>query len=110
MTDPATSLEGALREIWEQSREEVRAQVAVIEGALSAAIADELDAEERRGACEAAHTVAGSVGTLGFDEAAVLASELQQAFAAPASTPLDPDRLVRCMLELRSELFAPVKL
>jgi hypothetical protein len=99
------ALDSALTEIWEQSREEVRAQVALIDGALTAAIAGELDEEERRCACEAAHMVGGSVGTLGFDDAARHACELQLALAAPPSTPLDHERLAQCARELRGELF-----
>lgn len=96
---------GALRAVWAQNREEVLAQVDVVEDAVAAALAGGLDDEERGRAAREAHKLAGSVGTLGFAAASERARALELALARPAAPPAaELPRLAEAVLALRAEL------
>jgi diguanylate cyclase (GGDEF)-like protein len=94
----------ALRAIWVQNRDEVLAQVGVVEDAVAAALAGALVDDERARAARAAHKLAGSVGTLGFMAASERARTLELALAGPPSPVVDLPRLAEAVLALRSEL------
>jgi len=89
------SLNGAMQAIWEQSRAEVLNQVAVIEDAVSNALAGTLDDQLREGAAREAHKISGSVGTLGFVRAAEYARALESALRAPHPRGVAPEPLTR---------------
>ena len=73
--------------IWEKHRQGVLERVSLIERAVSALIATELDEPQRALAQHAAHTLVGSVGTFGFLRASAAARGLERELADPA-----PDR------------------
>jgi diguanylate cyclase (GGDEF)-like protein len=70
--------------VWEQYRPSILERIGLIERAVTALLAGELDEELRAGARRAAHTLAGSVGTFGFARASRAASELELMLADPA--------------------------
>ena len=94
----------ALREIFEQSRPEIMAQVQVLEDAVAAALGGELHDDERERATREAHKLAGSVGTFGFPGASEHARELELSLGAEAPAAAALPRLAELVLGLRREL------
>ncbi len=89
---PATrSSEDALRAIWQEHRAGVLKRVDLIERAVTALAAGELDGQLRDEAQRAAHSLIGSVGTFGFIRASEAARELELELADPA-----PRRAAAC--------------
>ena len=73
-----------LATVWEQYRPAMLERVGLIERAVGALTAGELDEELRAEARGAAHTLAGSVGTFGFVGASRAASALEVVLTDPA--------------------------
>jgi diguanylate cyclase (GGDEF)-like protein len=73
-----------LTTVWEQHRPAMLERVGLIERAVTALTAGELDEESRAEAHDAAHTLAGSVGTFGFASASRAASVLELVLTDPA--------------------------
>jgi diguanylate cyclase (GGDEF)-like protein len=73
-----------LATVWGQYLPSMLERVGLIERAVTALLAGELDEELRGEARRAAHTLAGSVGTFGFAGASRAASELELALTNPA--------------------------
>ena len=96
---------GILRAVWDQSKDEVLAQVDVVADAVTDALTGSLDEAARLRAARAAHQLAGSVGTLGFAVASDHARVLERALGAP-NGPATPDlpRLAERAVALRREL------
>ena len=69
--------------------------------ASAAANAGTLSAPEREEAISIAHKLAGSLGLFGFPEGTVLASRLEEAFAAPAT---ESSALTQLADQLRASL------
>jgi diguanylate cyclase (GGDEF)-like protein len=78
------SSEDALRAIWREHRAGVLKRVDLIERAVTALTAGELDGQLRDEAQRAAHSLIGSVGTFGFIRASEAARELELELADPA--------------------------
>jgi diguanylate cyclase (GGDEF)-like protein len=78
------SSEDALRAIWQEHRAGVLKRVDLIERAVTALTAGELDGQLRDEAQRAAHSLIGSVGTFGFIRASEAARELELELADPA--------------------------
>ena len=74
-----------LAEIWERFKEETVARLEPLDRAVVAAARGELTAELRELAIRQSHTLAGSVGSLGFVEGARLAREIEQCLLAEQS-------------------------
>ncbi len=79
----AGAIQEALRGIWEQHRGLVGKRVALIERAVAALGAGELDEPLRGEALRAAHMLSGSLGTFGFAGASEAAGALEQELADP---------------------------
>jgi HPt (histidine-containing phosphotransfer) domain-containing protein len=81
--------ETSLRALWEQHRPEMLAKVGLIERAIVALAASELDRRLRREAQRSAHTLSGSLGVFGFAHASQAAHELELelAVAEPERAP-----------------------
>jgi len=88
--------------VWEQYRPAMLERVGLIERAVGALTAGELDEELRAGARRAAHTLAGSVGTFGFASASRAASALELVLADP--TPEQAPALSALVVAVRSGL------
>jgi diguanylate cyclase (GGDEF)-like protein len=91
-----------LATVWEQYRPAMLERVGLIERAVGALTAGELDEELRAGARRAAHTLAGSVGTFGFASASRAASALELVLADP--TPEQAPALSALVVAVRSGL------
>ncbi len=78
------SSEDALRAIWQEHRAGVLKRADLIERAVTALAAGELDGQLRDEAQRAAHSLIGSVGTFGFIRASEAARELELELADPA--------------------------
>ena len=95
--------------IWEQYKEQTLRRVAVIERTVIALRERTLTAELRRQAQGEAHTLAGSVGSLGFSEGTRLAHEIESIFRANALIDqAQIERLSEMVASLRTELERPV--
>jgi chemotaxis protein histidine kinase CheA len=91
-----------MRAIWQQHRAEVFERVGLIERAVSALTAAELDEQLRVDARRAAHQLIGSVGTFGFIRASETARELELALTDPA--PARAQAMSRLIAIVRREL------
>ena len=104
----ATTLEEAVRVIWERRRTHVVDRIGAIEraaGALDQAALDECLREEAHGE---AHRLAGAVGSFGFAEASAMAREAEQMLAAGVTVrAADAARLGELAAGLRRALEAP---
>jgi diguanylate cyclase (GGDEF)-like protein len=85
----AGSPKDALRAVWRKHRAGVLERVALVERAVQALTAAELDEQLRVEAQRTAHSLIGSTGTLGFLRACEAARELERELAdpSPAHTP-----------------------
>jgi chemotaxis protein histidine kinase CheA len=88
-----------LRSIWREQQHRLTARIAVIERATVAIEHDCLGEELRAQAQRAAHTLAGSIGIFGLEDAgaAAHALELELACPAPERTAAIRELLVRLM-------------
>ncbi len=108
--NPATgSTDDALRAIWQKHRAGALERVGVIERAVRALAAADLDEQLRVEAHRTAHSLIGSVGTFGFIRACDAARklELELADPAPKRAP-EMSRLIAAIHdELQGEALAP---
>ncbi|MBE9178560.1 response regulator [Oculatella sp. LEGE 06141] len=70
----------AIAEVWQRFQPRVHEQIAVLEQAVTALSHQTLSHELRQQAEQEAHTLAGSLGTFGFEQASQLARSLEQQF------------------------------
>jgi diguanylate cyclase (GGDEF)-like protein len=96
------SSENALHAIWEQHRSGALEHVGVIERAVGALTAGELDEQLRLHAQRAAHSLIGSVGTFGFVHASEVARELELELADPV--PARAPAMLKLISIVHSEL------
>jgi PAS domain S-box-containing protein len=73
----------AIAEVWQRFQPRVCEQVAVLEQAVAALSRHTLSEELRQQAEQEAHTLAGSLGTFGFEQASRLARLIEQQFQHP---------------------------
>jgi HPt (histidine-containing phosphotransfer) domain-containing protein len=105
--DPDDALGAVMAVLAASAREANLARTAVIEDALAALAAGQLDTARREAAESAAHQVVGSAGTFGRHRASELAAGLEQWFREDAPAPADADRLARAraqVVALRADL------
>jgi HPt (histidine-containing phosphotransfer) domain-containing protein len=72
-------------DVWREARPTIEGRVAAIEGAIDALEAGSLDEEQAKAAIEAAHKLAGVLGTFGLGRGSELASELESGLQTPRS-------------------------
>jgi DNA-binding response OmpR family regulator len=85
-SDPQTPLVSPeLLPIWERHREKYGDRIAILQHAVSALAEDRLDEALRQQAMREAHTLIGSLGGFGFNEAAQISREIEQRFNAGIS-------------------------
>jgi len=82
-TYDASAIEDALRDIWVHHRGLVGERIELIERAVEALGANELDEQLRGEARRAAHMLSGSLGTFGFAGASEAAGALEHELADP---------------------------
>jgi HPt (histidine-containing phosphotransfer) domain-containing protein len=104
-------LSGAMSAIWARNLVAQERRVAVQEQAVVALLAGTLDAAGREQAAQAAHKLAGSLGSFGLPDGTSLASQLEAAWSAESISSSDAPRLAQLIAELRRELreFVPTK-
>jgi DNA-binding response OmpR family regulator/HPt (histidine-containing phosphotransfer) domain-containing protein len=66
--------------IWERHREKYRDRIAILQNAVAALAEDRLDEALQLQAIQEAHTLIGSLGGFGFNEAAKISREIEQRF------------------------------
>jgi len=98
----------ALRTVWEHQRGRLQERIAVVEWAVAALAADDLDAPLQDEAVRAAHMLAGSVGTFGFLAASEAARALESGLTCPA--PADAAALSQLVIDLRRGVRGEVAL
>ena len=100
-----TQVPGAVRSLFEQSREELDRRVVILEDAVSALLGTGLGDELRASVAREAHKLRGSLGMFGLQAGADCVRELEAALArdeGPAFA--DAPRLAEVVLNLRGEL------
>jgi diguanylate cyclase (GGDEF)-like protein len=104
-----TSADDTLRALWREHRAEVLERVDLIERAVVALTASELDEQLRVEAKRAAHSLIGAIGTFGFIRASEAARELELELVDPvaARAPTMSDLIAAVRRELRSDLLEP---
>jgi len=70
----------AIAEVWQRFQPRVHEQIVVLEQAVTALSQQTLSQELRQQAEQEAHTLAGSLGTFGFEQASQLARTIEQQF------------------------------
>lgn len=98
--DPKQSLQSLLADIWERSKQMEIDRVAVLEDAQMLASSGRLDEPGRVKAMEAAHKLAGALGTFGLPRGTDLARELESAFRCGIPDRTAADRLRGAVDEL----------
>lgn len=102
------SLSAAVEAIWSRRRDDIVARVEVLETAVAALHADELEEAQRESAEREAHKLAGSLGTFGFVRGSELAREIEQVLGAPSGPgESDAPLLAEAVLALERELSKP---
>ncbi len=104
--DTTRSPGDALRAIWREHRAAVLERVGLIERAVAALAAGELDEQLRVEAQRAAHSLIGSVGTFGFIAASDAARKLELELVAPV--PARAPALSTLIAEVYAELQGEV--
>jgi len=94
-------LSGAMSAIWARNLEAQEQRVAVQEQALVALLAGTLDVTSREQAAQAAHKLAGTLGSFGLTDGTSLATDLETAWSNEAVAPSDAPRLAQVICELR---------
>jgi DNA-binding response OmpR family regulator len=95
----------AIRALWQEARPGALERIGVLEDAVAALLAGALDEPGRAGARDAAHKLAGSLGTFGVGEGTVIARRLETAFETPPAH-ADAPALAAQVLELRRAVEA----
>ncbi len=89
-TEPTTAAAAfvlpELWDIWQAVRDSYRKRLAVIQQAVTALQHERLTPEQRRAAAQEAHTLVGSLGSFGLEDASHLAHQIQSVLK-PAATP-----------------------
>jgi HPt (histidine-containing phosphotransfer) domain-containing protein len=102
---PDAKIKAAVFALWTQFQETMFSRLSLIEGASSDALKSSLNEGQRREARNAAHKLAGSLGTFGFGEGSKLAAELESILDGEASlTPMESGRLRDLAKMLRQEM------
>lgn len=78
--DPQQKLHAMLAGIWERSKQTVAERIETIREAQTLAAKNRLDKQARQRAIEAAHKLAGVLGTFGMPRGTDLAREAQETF------------------------------
>ena len=73
-------LDAAIAELWERWRGEMMRRVDVVAAAVDALVAGQLNDEARAEATLAAHNMAGTAGSFGFEAASMEARAIEKAF------------------------------
>jgi HPt (histidine-containing phosphotransfer) domain-containing protein len=79
-------LPAALQRLWEKFLPEISRRIRILDQAVSAMETGALTAELRVEAHEAAHKLAGTLGTFGHPQGSLDARALEEEFASSAST------------------------
>ncbi len=96
---------GAITGIWERYKDKYLARIAVLEDAIAALKQSNLTEELRQSAVREAHTLVGSLGSFGFENASHLSRQIEQTFKADLTpNPGQIEDLPKLVLALRQEL------
>lgn len=101
---PNPKLAAAIRAIWEKTFKVVHQEIADLDRLIAQLQRGELDESTREAAENAAHKLAGSLGTFGFADASRIARDLEIKLGAPS--PDDAPVLAELVLALRMQLLA----
>jgi DNA-binding response OmpR family regulator len=106
---PTSITPEAMNEIWERVKGKYSDRIGVLEKAARVWREDTLSEELRQQALLEAHTLAGSLGSFGLEEASRLSRELEQVFKAGEQlTQSQKDHLSGRLVELRQALEQPL--
>lgn len=98
-----SALTDAINRLWERFLPQMRERVVTLEAAASAFAAGKLTAAQHAQANDAAHKLAGALGSFGLTRGTVLARELEILYARESGPdPAMAAQLTRTAAELRS--------
>lgn len=92
----------AIAEVWQRFQPRVHEQITVLEQAVTALTHQTLTQELRQQAEQEAHTLAGSLGTFGFEQASQLARTIEQQFQSS-------DRLKSSQIHQLQQMIATLR-
>src|SRR5689334_16013189 len=98
-------LNAAIADLWARQRPEMLRRVDIVEDAVASLLEAELRPEQQAEAESAAHKIAGSAGSFGFDQASEHAREIELALRGGVSLQ-DAPRLSELVLAIRRQ-FGP---
>lgn len=101
------ALDARLAQVWAEHRGEIAARIDTIDAAVAALATGGLDRAARLTAVRAAHRLAGTAGTFGFDLASEHAAALDLGLRAPGES--DTAELARLAHALRVALEFPAE-
>ncbi|MBD2183990.1 response regulator [Planktothrix sp. FACHB-1355] len=94
-----------LTEIWDKNKHKYRDRIGVIEEAVTALVENNFTEELRVRAERQAHTLAGSLGSFGFERADSLSRAIEQIFQDQENLPqTEIQQLQKLIVQLRQEL------
>ncbi|MCL6436237.1 MAG: response regulator [Leptolyngbyaceae cyanobacterium HOT.MB2.61] len=100
----------AIAEVWQRFQPRVSEQITVLEQAVTALSDQSLSQELRQQAKQEAHTLAGSLGTFGFEQASQLAGTIEQQFqSCDRLNPNQIHHLQQLIRMLRQQIEHPGK-
>jgi HPt (histidine-containing phosphotransfer) domain-containing protein len=100
---PQQKLHAMLAGIWEKSKQTIAERIGILQQAQILAASDSLDEAARLRAVDAAHKLAGVLGTFGLPRGTELAREVEETFGNPAAwSPTTIQRLASLLDELDS--------
>ena len=98
------SVAEALKQLWEQHRDEIFRRIDTIEEAIAALMEDDLDDDLRERAMNDAHKLAGSLGTFGYGEGTRQARDIERILEGEAPAPEEAVRLSELIVGLRHSI------
>lgn len=103
--EPADDTAADLTQIWTEHLPDVLARIAIVETAIVALLEGKLSSAVADEARREAHTLGGSLSLFGFSRAGALAREIEAAFPAAQQ---DAPKLAQLAVELRGEVAARI--
>lgn len=100
LQSPDDKLKAMLAALWLRNRGAVLDRVAILREALAQAAEGRLDEKSRLRAVDAAHKLAGVLGTFGLPQGTEFAREAEETFGDPLPVGIDCERMRRIVKNL----------
>ncbi|MGC9502241.1 response regulator [Baaleninema sp.] len=105
LREPEPTPPNPLAAVWERNKAKYLDRIAIVESAIAALQSNALGSEQLKSALAETHTLAGSLGSFGFDRASQISRQLEGGLKAETPNPL---QLRDGLRELRQALDLPI--